>query len=1355
MAGSHSGMNGAPIHRSVSSLTIGGLSGAQGGGANPNQQQQQSLQQQVQQSSTDEEMAFVDAVLSRVFNNLALFKLKLMDSCGMPLSDSEALTVLEGAESDPTRVAGFKEALRLVQDALLAKRKASIGLSQLTHMGSMFGGGGGTVGGGLMERSMMMGMGMGGQSNAGNLTGRHTTRSDRSAGLARTSSLYGGGGGGGADTSSSTPAGALIPSFASGVFAPISGAEGGGGGGGGGGFDQSGSPTTTVFSASTAFGGSPNMNLTMRGAGGGSSAGVAVGATAHTRRVSTMQHQIREQSAAASELVRSQIDSMFRFTLEDFTLRYQTQRNADEAKLAPRRMLDAAVGEQRTALDTAAAALRAEKQLTFALSNKVKEMEVSIKTRDEVHKQRLDGFLREVCILKEQLFRSYRDKNYVGKPVDLMTAVEDTETGEDVSIDQLLEYRKQVKVSEKQIAEARAKVRQYEEELKDKEEAMRRIEDRARNKEASVATIKKEMDKINALAISQREELRVLRAENARLKGETAVDTAHRGVQATEERDEAAAYAKHFDNASVAEIAKNQTMISSSAGGASNNSNSNSGSSPSSVITLLGILQRLDEAMSSSQREAAERSELSDKLQNLRETINEEFKAAITLAEKQRDEAVKARDETAARAANAVRIASEAEAAIDVATYRAAEEVIALSEELRTAQNAVHVLRLKAVAVARAHLSLATRYQVLKTANGLDDYKKKANSFHFARAEVAVRTAQANVAEVRRQCAAEVKKATERVKAIEERANEASALLEGQAGRHYEEMRTVQLRVTAIENASRLLLADYERLRDEHFKLMLASSSSANTNNNQNQQVAGGGSGGSNNTSTTGGGAGAGSGLVDSPRSRPGSSRPLHPNTSSLRPSSGAGGGVRKTAAPLPPSTPTAASPLQQQLPQQQPQTAAAAAVGLSRENSSFFSAPDTALLGSASFGGSAPNTAIAIAATPTTGVTAVVRRRERLPLHSALEAVLDAVDERNGGGCHSAGGGGGAGDSSITTIATSTSSPLLAAAALPYNPEKLRHHAYGGGGQQQSPSSLAAPNTSSTPISYSNFKGASAALPPLPPQALLASSVLQVEAALATLITQMLGNGGPVAASATVAAGSSTSAAADEEGGEKGGGGEAPHNRFANPLAQSLIDWAGGAAARTKNNGAVVGSSKNNNGDGGQQQQKALEEIGSGDGAIDIGGGRGGEEGDARALAAMAAASWSRLRAIMPAYHALKVAIARIGAVSAECPAMKLPKLHATIPIGAASLSTSTLPPGLGGNSSSSTQPAAAAAQQRSTVRSGSASPKTNPNSSPRPAAIPAAAAAAGTSSASPQQAQQQQPRTATLFSSSPALRK
>eukprot|EP00744_Colponema_vietnamica_P012203 GILI01017135.1.p1 GENE.GILI01017135.1~~GILI01017135.1.p1 ORF type:complete len:844 (-),score=171.30 GILI01017135.1:98-2281(-) len=667
-----------------------------------------------------------------------------------------------------------------------------------------------------------------------------------------------------------------------------------------------------------------------------------------------------------------------------------------------------------------------------------------------------------------------------------------------------------------------------------------------------------------------------------------------------------------------------------------------------------------------------------------------------------------------------MRIAAEAEEMVEVVKYRAAEEIIGLTEELRTAQNSVHVLRLKSVAICRAHLSLATRYQVMKTKNGLDDYKKKANAFHYARAEIAERTAQASVAEVRKQCATELENAADRITVIEDQAANAGHALEEQANTHHEEMRRVQVRVTAIENASRLLLQDYEHLRDEHFKAQAADA----------QRDAGG---------------------------RPGSSsmgRPGRPGSGGdgrvVGSRVGSAGGTRlgsatrqKSAAPLPPPLlPTAMS------------TANEATI--TNNNDGTNSSPRQGDL-------SNPLSPVAsmITSPKQLFVSAPIKSRDRLALHEALEKALDLAEEAKSDAklkaasslaalqqqanknkqsdagnvlsdyealLNAQDGGERKSPTSTAAIATPENHFGISEAELKrlaFDASKLRLYVFGsapgntvsGESRQYSglvdESHITNTSTPRTTASDHQTSGNPAALPPLPAPVLLASSTLQLERQLGDLATNILTylskDSTPASAMHLMKGSNATAAAIGNLGYTTG-----------NNLAAHVIQWAKKtkssedsnqkeAATSTITASSGVGadnnpfpqnklSSKtpsamgfNNNSSLGADPMASLSHTGS---STDISA--------AAALAGLAAGSWSRLRTLMPAYHAVRAATSKIAVIGRECPALQLPDFvpvaTATMNVPSEVVAMTALPAPSGANPTPS-GPAVASAMRKSST--------------------------------------------------------
>eukprot|EP01062_Namystynia_karyoxenos_P010453 TRINITY_DN13702_c0_g3_i1.p1 TRINITY_DN13702_c0_g3~~TRINITY_DN13702_c0_g3_i1.p1 ORF type:complete len:1568 (+),score=598.97 TRINITY_DN13702_c0_g3_i1:67-4704(+) len=110
--------------------------------------------------------------------------------------------------------------------------------------------------------------------------------------------------------------------------------------------------------------------------------------------------------------------------------------------------------EEQTGLRQTAAELRAQNSV----------IEGQRRAVQETANRQLQAFLREVCILKEQLYRSYRDKGYVGRAVDLVEIHAEDSEGNPIatSMGELLDFRRACLASTERASEAERRLEELE-----------------------------------------------------------------------------------------------------------------------------------------------------------------------------------------------------------------------------------------------------------------------------------------------------------------------------------------------------------------------------------------------------------------------------------------------------------------------------------------------------------------------------------------------------------------------------------------------------------------------------------------------------------------------------------------------------------------------------------------------------------------------------------------------------------------------------------------------------------------------------------------------------------------------------
>ena len=502
--------------------------------------------------------------------------------------------------------------------------------------------------------------------------------------------------------------------------------------------------------------------------------------------------ELSEKPVDPQEVVRhvvaEHLNGFFKNVMDELSLRLAATTERERSRLAPRARLEKAIAHQAGEMDKAAANANSTRTAMAILHKKVDELQGTLKRREEYHRQQLDGFLREVCVLKEQLYRSYRDKDYIAKEVDLMQTLEDVDTGEDVSVDTLFQYRKQVRVADKMVMDAQSRLRRMEEELAEKEQLVAREAHRQRAREASSSAMKLEMGELNLRCLQQEETIRALQHSLSVARGdyEPAV-FADAEVQTASLEDE--------------EIFRTPF--------ASEKANAARGLGKLALIRLVDTLAEKEKALHR-QLQSAEAD-----WEKKSEELLREHEATLSKAQQERDDALHERDEVLTNSREAIEISKRSKEEVESIRSLAIRQADSLVSELLSSQQQVDALRVKGISVCRAFLGLQVRFEALKTRQGVSDYKRRANAFHFQRAQTAVDCAREQIASVRNQCISQLEAAAQMIRDSKSAESKMRVQLADQEEEHRAGVAMIQERVTTMEKASRILLQDYERLRNE------------------------------------------------------------------------------------------------------------------------------------------------------------------------------------------------------------------------------------------------------------------------------------------------------------------------------------------------------------------------------------------------------------------------------------------------------------------------------------------------------------------------------------------------------------
>jgi len=187
-------------------------------------------------------------------------------------------------------------------------------------------------------------------------------------------------------------------------------------------------------------------------------------------------------AAGISDVVIAECDSVFRGVYEEMALRLSEYHDVLDKKFGHAKTLNLALEAQREKFETTVKKNRElEEDIQFLKA--IAENHVHIlKRRDYAHKERLNAFLREIALLKEQLYRTYRDSAYVAIPVDLMPPIPDESSADDVDVDMLLQYRHMIKQFEGQISTLKLQIQALEREVNDKEQTIGMMNERSRGR---------------------------------------------------------------------------------------------------------------------------------------------------------------------------------------------------------------------------------------------------------------------------------------------------------------------------------------------------------------------------------------------------------------------------------------------------------------------------------------------------------------------------------------------------------------------------------------------------------------------------------------------------------------------------------------------------------------------------------------------------------------------------------------------------------------------------------------------------------------------------------------------------------
>lgn len=360
--------------------------------------------------------------------------------------------------------------------------------------------------------------------------------------------------------------------------------------------------------------------------------------------------------------------------------------------------------------------------------------------------------------------------------------------GEDVSVDNLFQYRRQVRAADKLVMDAQSRLRRLEEELAEKDQQVSRELHRQRSKEAGVAAMKLEMGELNLRCLQQDETIRTLQHSLSVARGDYEPPTFSDAEAQTWSQEEDGVEHAKFKSAN-AQAARS--------------------------LGKLELLKLLDAAALREEKLIADVTNSEVNWEKDKAEMGQVFEERLLVVERERDAAISERDEVITNSKNAMEISQKARLEVDSIRSLAINQAEALVGELIQSQRTSDALRVKSLAVTRAFLGLQVRFEAMKTRQGVSDYKRKANAFHFQRAQTAVDCAKEEIAAVRKQCTSQLEIAAKMIRD----AKSAEAAMRSESISQEEEHRAgvaaIQERVSTMEKASRILLQDYERLRNE------------------------------------------------------------------------------------------------------------------------------------------------------------------------------------------------------------------------------------------------------------------------------------------------------------------------------------------------------------------------------------------------------------------------------------------------------------------------------------------------------------------------------------------------------------
>ena len=535
---------------------------------------------------------------------------------------------------------------------------------------------------------------------------------------------------------------------------------------------------------------------------------------------------------AAAKALREQIDGFFRFTFEEVALRWESEGVTRKEKEAPRTTLFKAVDYQRGHIDDLQAKNAALSKQVDLLKTQCAQLTQSLANKDAIHKKETDSFLREVCILKEQLYRSYRNKDYVGKDVDMLNCIVDDDTGEDVSVDELLRARRMMRGIESQMQILREQIGALTAELTAKGEIIHRLQEKTRSQESTIYSQRSELDQLNSMTLTLENENKTLADEldKVRLdlhharKKKTATNGAKQPIEDSREAEDVVEEYRDVEiqterekidtpppppQPEVITVTLKDPLREAYDAEELQLASEFKGKTRLELTAIIEECKKAQKCLSSEYENKALQYEALSAMNKQLTAENEEQKSRFATLAKDTEDMKKENE----RLANDLQKASET----------AANAIVAVDKDLREAHDATFALRRQNAALCQAYVNISERLEQIKTRAGLIGYKQRSNDFHFKRAETAIRDANNKAEQIQKQCEEKLGALEAEVDHVHDMLRFALEDIDACTRQHKEEIGFLTERTTAVKTAFESLLQDFHHLREEYVGIALKS----------------------------------------------------------------------------------------------------------------------------------------------------------------------------------------------------------------------------------------------------------------------------------------------------------------------------------------------------------------------------------------------------------------------------------------------------------------------------------------------------------------------------------------------------